>query len=416
MLLYQHVAGELLSKAVDMTVTRIRAKGVTVMGLSDTKIRNAKTGRLSDGQGLYLLVKSKGKGWWRFDYRINGKRKCLSMGTYPDVSLSAARDKRAEARKLVAQNIDPSEQRKKEKQARTGADTFESVARLWVTAQAADWSDGHAKRVLGRLEKDVFPVIGSKPAGEVTAADMIALVRRIEARGATYTANRARRDCSKVFGFAIAHGDAERDPAADIKGAMSATKTKHFASITDPKAVGGLLRAIDGFDGHFVTKCALQLAPLVFVRPGELRSAEWSEIDFEKAEWRIPADKMKSRRVHIVPLSTQAIGILQELHKLTGQGRYLFPSVRTDSRPMSENTLNAALRRLGYTKDEMTAHGFRSMASTLLNEQGYNFDWIERQLAHAEKNSVRAAYNYADYLQERKQMMQEWGCLLDQLK
>ena len=372
------------------------------MGLTDTKIKNAKPGRLTDGYGLYLLVKSKGRGWWRLDYRFAGKRKCISMGTYPEVKLADARKRRDETRSLIASGVDPSKARKAEKYTRSGANSFETIARNWYKSQLVRWGDGHAARILTRFERDVFPVIGSQPIAEVTALDMIEVVRKIEMRGAAYTSKRVRSECSSVFGYAIAHGDVERNPAEDIKGAMPATKTTHFASIQDPKKVGALLAAIDGYDGHFVTKCALRLAPLVFVRPGELRNAEWKEFDFKNAEWRIPAEKMKAGRIHIVPMSTQALAVLKDLKELTGQGRYLFPSVRTDSRPMSDNTINAALRGMGYTKKEMTGHGFRSMASTLLNEQDYNENWIERQLAHTEKNSVRAAYNYADHLPERK--------------
>jgi integrase len=266
-----------------------------------------------------------------------------------------------------------------------------------------------------RLEQNIFPWIGRRPITEVTAPELLSALRRIEARGANETAHRILKICGQVFRYAIVTGRGERDLSGDLRGALSPVRKKHHASITDPTQVAKLLRAIDGYEGFFVTKCALKLAPLFFVRPGELRRAEWSEFDFEKVEWRIPAEKMKMRQLHIVPLSTQAIAILQELHALTGNGKYLFPGVRTLKRPMSENTVLGALRRLGYTTDEMTGHGFRSMASTLLNEQAWNRDAIERQLAHGERNNIRVAYNYAEYLPERRKMMQHWADYLDEL-
>jgi len=273
----------------------------------------------------------------------------------------------------------------------------------------------HGERILRRLEVDIFPWIGKRPISEIMAPEILAALRRIENRGAIETAHRAHQNVSQVFRYAIATGRAERDPSADLRGALEPVKKRHLASITDPKAIGDLLRAINDYKGFFVTKCALRLAPLVFVRPGELRKAEWKEINFENAEWRIPAEKMKMRSVHIVPLSMQAIAILKEVESLTGHGKYVFTGVRTIHRPMSENTVTGALRRLGYTSDEMTGHGFRSMASTLLNEQGWNRDAIERQLAHSERNDIRAAYNYAEYLPERRKMMQYWADYLDGL-
>jgi integrase len=387
------------------------------MPLSDTAVRNAKPKdkpyKLSDEKGLYLLVASVGK-YWRFDYRFAGKRKTLALGVYPDVSLKEARERRDEARKLIAQGVDPSAQRKATKTVL--AETFEAIAREWLAKFSPSWTPEHAERITRRFERDVFPWIGTRPIREVAAPELLTVLRRIEERGALDTAHRAHQNCGQVFRYAVATGRAERDPSADLRGALPPANDKHHASITDPKAVGALLRAIEGYQGSFVTKCALRLAPFVFVRPGELRGAEWSEIDFDKAEWRIPASKMKMREQHIVPLSTQALSILRELHPLTGTGRYLFPSERTGERPMSENTVNAALRRLGYSKDEMTGHGFRSMASTLLNEQGWHRDAIERQLAHAERNAVRAAYNYAEHLPERRRMMQSWADYLDGLK
>ncbi|WP_417535992.1 tyrosine-type recombinase/integrase [Methylophaga sp.] len=397
------------------------------MPLSDIKIRNAKPGlkpdgtvtnkfyRMSDERGLYLEVSMNGGKYWRFKYRINGKEKRISLGVYPDVSLKLARDRREECRKKVADGVDPSELRKAKKIAEAGMESFEFVAREWHVKHKINWSESHANRTLKRLENDVFPWLGKQNIADITPPQLLQILRRVENRGALETAHRIHQVCGQIFRYAVATGRAERDSAADLKGALPPAKPKHHASITEPKKIAGLLRSINGYSGAFITSCALKLAPLVFVRPGELRRAEWSEIDLEQAEWRIPAVKMKMKTIHIVPLSNQAIEILKELEPLTGNGKFLFPSVRTINRPMSENTVNGALRRLGYTKDDMTGHGFRSMASTLLNEQGWNKDAIERQLAHSERDGVRAAYNYAEYLPERKKMMQAWADYLDKL-
>ncbi|NJD05586.1 MAG: DUF4102 domain-containing protein [Methylococcaceae bacterium] len=393
------------------------------MPLTDTAIRNAKPGekpvKLADEKGLFLLIVPAGGKWWRLKYRFGGKEKLLSLGTYPEVGLKDARDKRDDARKQLAQGIDPGETRKAMKAAQSAdADTFEVVAREWHTKFSPTWTAEHAERILSRFQRDVFPWIGGRPIREITAPDLLTVLRRIESRGALDTAHRAHQNCGQVFRYAVATGRAERDPTGDLRGALPPAKDKHHASITDPQAIGDLLRAIEGYQGSFVTKSAMQLAPLVFVRPGELRSAEWSEIDMDKSEWRIPAEKMKMRDPHIVPLSVQAVAILREIRPLTGRGRYVFPSARTPNgdRCMSENAVLAALRRMGYAKDEMTGHGFRSMASTLLNEQGWHRDAIERQLAHAERNAVRAAYNYAEHLPERRRMMQAWADYLHGLK
>ena len=294
--------------------------------------------------------------------------------------------------------------------------SFEKVAREWYQRFQPKWSPSHSLDIIQRLEKNIFPQLGSHPIREITASELLAAIRLIEGRGAVESARRVLQMCGQVFRYAIATGQANRDIAADLRGALPPAREKHHASITDPRGVAQLLRAIDGYEGSLVACCALRLAPLVFVRPGELRHAEWAEIDFEKAEWRIPAEKMKMREQHIVPLSRQAVAILRKLHPLTGSGTYVFPSIRTPARPMSENTVLAALRRMGYTKDEMTGHGFRSMASTLLNEQGWNRDAIERQLAHGERNAVRAAYNFAEFLPERRRMMQAWADYLAKLK
>ncbi|MCG7928336.1 MAG: tyrosine-type recombinase/integrase [Candidatus Thiodiazotropha taylori] len=390
------------------------------MALTDTAVRNAKPKekayKLFDGGGLFLMINPKGSRYWRLKYRFQGKEKLLALGVYPDVSLKTARDRRDAARTHIADDIDPSEVRKATKAAQSEADSFEAVAREWWGQREPNWSKTHSSRIMLRLNKDVFPWIGKRTIGEITAPELLTVLRRIENRGAVETAHRIHQSCGQIFRYAVATGRAERDPSADLKGALPPTRQKHHASITDPKKIGELLRAIEGYEGSFVTRCALQLASLTFVRPGELRHAEWSEIDIDKAEWRIPAEKMKMNIVHIVPLSSQSLSVLRDIQPLTGRGKYVFPSVRSLRRPMSENTVNAALRRLGYTKDEMTGHGFRSMASTILNEQGWHRDAIERQLAHAERNSVRAAYNYAEHLPERVKMMQAWADYLDSLK
>ncbi len=391
------------------------------MPLTDAAVRNAKatdkTLRLKDERGLYLEVSPKGGKWWRLRYWLASKENRLSLGVYPDVSLKEARERRDEARKLIAKGIDPSAARKEEKaEAAAEALTFEHVAREWYERFKPKWSPSHSLDVIQRLEKNVFPSLGPRPIRDITAPELLAAVRLIEGRGAVESARRILQMCGQVFRYAIATGQADRDIAAALRGSLPPAREKHHASITDPKAVAQLLRAIDGYQGSMVACCALRLAPLVFVRPGELRHAEWSEIDLDKAEWRIPAEKMKMREQHVVPLSRQAVAILRELHPLTGAGRYVFPSIRTSARPMSENTVLAALRRMGYTKDEMTGHGFRSMASTLLNEQGWNRDAIERQLAHGERNAVRAAYNFAEHLPERRRMMQAWADYLEKIK
>ncbi len=392
---------------------------VTVM-LTPSAVRNAKPKakayKLTDGRGMYLLVKPDGARWWRFDYRrpVIAKRNTLSLGTYPDVSLKKARVRREEARALLTDGIDPGDQRKAKAEAE--ADTFEAIAREWHAKHAPNWSADHADRIMTRLEKDVFPWIGRKPIANLTAPDVLGILRRVDARGARDTAHRVHQHCGQVFRYAVATGRASIDPTPALRGAIPPTRTKHHASITDPDRVGELLRAIDGYQGSNVTRAALQLAPLAFVRPGELRQAEWSEFDLDKAEWRIPAERMKMNAPHIVPLAGQAVAILRDLAPLTGSGRYLFPGLRTRARPMSENTVNAALRRMGFDRDTMTGHGFRSMASTLLNEQGWHRDAIERQLAHAERDAVRAAYNYAEHLPERRKMMQAWADYLDSLR
>lgn len=337
------------------------------------------------------------------------------MGVYPDVSLKEARNRRDEARLQLANGVDPGEVRRAAKG--VGEDTFEAVAREWLHKMRARWVDSHYTKIVRRLEKDLFPWLGTRPVNEISAPELLVCLRRIEARGAVETAHRAKSTAGQVLRYAIATGRAERDISADLRGALEAKAKKHHASITEPAGIGALLRAIEGYQGDHVTRCALELAPLTFVRPGELRHAEWTEIDMEGAEWRIPSAKMKMNAAHIIPLSRQALAVLDDLRPLTGRGKYLFPGVRTAERPMSENTINAALRRLGYSKEQMTGHGFRSMASTRLNEsQLWHRDAIERQLAHGERNNVRAAYNYAEHLEERRKMMQWWADYLDDLR
>lgn len=392
------------------------------MPLTDTACRaakpQAKPCKLKDDGGLFLLVNTNGSRWWRLRYTFAGKEQMLSLGTYPDIGLKDARNRRDEARKLIANGINPSLKRQQDKRQITEAVTnsFETVAREWFAKFAPTWAPSHGDKIIRRFERDVFPWLGAREVGGITAPELLAVLRKVEARGAVETAHRALQNCGQVFRYAVATGRAGRDPSRDLRGALPPVRQEHHASIIEPKAIGELLRSIDGYQGSLVTRCALQLAPLVFVRPGELRRAEWVEIDLDGREWRIPAEKMKSRAVHIVPLSTQAAAVLCELHPLTGRGRYVFPGGRGPSRCMSENGVLSALRRMGYSGDQMTGHGFRSMASTLLNEQGWKRDAIERQLAHGERDKVRAAYNYAEHLPERRKMMQAWADYLEELK
>lgn len=394
------------------------------MALTDTAVRNAKPTdkprKLADEKGLFLQIHPNGSKYWRFKYRFGGKEKLLALGVYPDIGLKEAREKRDKARTLLANETDPGAAKQQAKQARkeAAANSFEAMAQLWLETIAPNIKQKSLEKHQKFLDQDVYPSIGSRPVSEITAPDLLAIIKRIDSRGANDIARRVHSMCGRIFRYAVGHGMCQRDPSRDIELAdiLGEARTKHHASITNPKEAGALLRAIDGFTGAFTTRCAMRLAPFVFVRPGELRHAEWSEFDLDKGEWRIPASKMKMKEQHIVPLSKQAVAILREIQPLTGAGRFVFPGERTTSRPMSENTINGALRRLGYTKDEMTGHGFRSMASTLLHELGYPHAVIERQLAHGERNKVAAAYNYAEYLPDRRKMMQEWADYLDKLK
>ncbi len=390
--------------------------------LSEIKVRTAKPKekpyKLSDVDGLYLLVNTNGGKWWRFKYRYKGKEKLLSLGTYPEVSLADSRCRRDDARRQIAHGIDPGAVRKAQKEAKTEEkETFEVIAREWHGKFTPSWSAGHAVTIMSRLERDLFPWMGKRPIAEIKAPELLAVLRRVESRGALESAHRIRTIAGQVFRYAVATGRAERDPAADLKGALPQPGEKHHAAITDPKEVAPLLRAIDGYQGHFVVRCALRLAPMFFVRPGELRNAEWAEIDLDEAVWTVPAHKMKMKQSHIVPLSNQACEILTELKELTGSSKYVFPSGRSFARPMSNNAILAALRRMGYDKDTMSGHGFRAMARTILDEVlQVRPDFIEHQLAHAVRDPNGRAYNRTAHLEERRKMMQKWADYLDGLK
>lgn len=390
------------------------------MALSDTAIRTAKPAekarKLADEKGMYLLIQPSGARLWRMDYRFDNKRKTLALGTYPDTGLALAREKRDTARKLLAQEIDPAAQRKQDKHERkvSQENTFEAVARDWMKTKGKEWTAGYAAKTRACLKRHAFPSMGSKPIKEITAPELLAMLRVIEKRGTVDMAHRIQQHCGAVFRYGIATGLLSADPTKP-SGALSTVKAEHYAALTDPKDFADLLRSIDEYRGEVTTKVAMQMLACTFQRTKEVRFAEWRQIDFEAALWRIPPEVMKMREAHLVPLSTQMITDLKELHALTGSGRLLYPSTTNRDRPISENTVTYALARMGY-KGRMTGHGFRSVASTILNEQGYRRDVIERQLAHAERNQVRAAYNRAKYLSERKAMMQEWADYLDKLK
>jgi integrase len=392
------------------------------MILNNQKIQTAKPKekpyKLFDIDGLYLLVTEKGHKWWRFKYRFEGKEKSISLGTYPEISLADARQRRDEARRMVANRIDPASVRKAMNQAKaTDSETFEVIAREWYVMNVPIWAPSHAKTNLSRLEHDIFPWLGSRPINEIKAPELLAVLRRIESRGASEVARRLRALCGQIFRYAVATGRAERDCSVELRDALSKAKQKHHAAITEPKEVAPLLRAIEGYEGGFVVKCALRLAPLFFVRPGELRNAEWTEIDLDNAQWNIPASKMKMKQPHIVPLCSQAVEILKELHPLTGNSKYLFPSGRSFTRPMSNNAILAALRRMGFDKETMTGHGFRAMARTILDEVlQVRPDYIEHQLAHAVRDPNGRAYNRTAHLEGRRKMMQLWADYLDGIK
>ena len=388
--------------------------------LTDTAIRKAKPDdkpiRMFDGGGLYLEISPTGGKWWRLKYRFDGKEKRLSLGVYPDVGLKDARERREENRKLLAAGIDVSENRKAMKSVRAerGANSFEVVTREWFAKYSPNWAAHHRDRLIRRFERDIFPWIGGRPISEITAPELLAVVRKIESRGALETAHRALGTCGQVLRYAVATGRTQRDPSGDLRGALPPTKGEHFAAVTDPKRAGELLRAINGYQGTLTVQCALRLAPLVFVRPGELRRAQWADIDLDKAEWRYTVSKTDTQ--HIVPLCKQAVAILREVHGLTGAGQYVFPGGRSPKRPMSDNAILAALRRMGIGKDEMSGHGFRAMARTILDEVlGVRPDFIEHQLAHAVRDPNGRAYNRTAHLPERRKMMQQWADYLDSL-
>lgn len=395
-----------------------------IVPLSDLQVKNSKPKntayKLTDGDGLYILVTPSGGKLWRLDYSYDGKRKTLSFGSYPEITLSNARDSRRDARALLANNVDPRAVVKAQKaqeqiQSEIETCTFEKVAKDWLEKNSPLWSDSHIKTITSRLERDVYPVFGSRPVISITRNDVKCLMEKVAARGTIETADRIKLYCRQILRYALNNDLVQSNPVDDMKDILPKRTAGHHAALTDPKDVAQLLRAIDGFEGSFVVKCALQLAPQLFVRPGELRAAEWSAINVEDAEWRYYISKTDTH--HIVPLSKQAIDILNALHPLTGSGKYVFPCHRTPSRCMSENALIAALRRLGYTKEEMTPHGFRATARTILDEVLHQrVDFIEHQLAHAVKDPNGRAYNRTAHLVERKKMMQLWADYLDGLK
>jgi integrase len=390
------------------------------MPLTDTVIRNAKPRakpyKLADAAGLYLEVMPTGARYWRLRYRFGGRDTRLAVGVYPEVTLAEARTRRDDARATLRNGDDPGAiKRARKVAAKLGtAESFRAIADEWLAKQKpslAAVTYAKAEWMIG-----LVPSLHALPIAAITPPDVLAALRKLESAGTLETAHRVKQRLGQVFRYAVATGRAQRDPTADLRGALAPVVSKSHAAVTDPAAVGDLLRALHGYQGQPATAAALKLAPLLFVRPGNLRAMEWAELDLDAAEWRIPAGKMKMREAHVVPLASQAVAILRELQPLTGRGRYCFPSLRTADRPMSENTVNTALRRLGFDGDTMTGHGFRAMASTRLNEMGWPPDVIERQLAHAERSKVRAAYNRAQYMAERQKMMAAWADYLDQLR
>jgi integrase len=394
------------------------------MALTDTFLRQVKHSgapagdKHTDGQALHLLVNAAGK-YWRLSYRFDGKQKTLALGVYPAVTLASARERRDAARKLLANGIDPGQAKREGKQAKivAAANTFELVARQWLGKVAASRSASTQDKVTAWLEHDVFPALGKIQISDIKPRDVLAVVQKVETRGAIDSAHRIKQVCGQIFRFAVAIDLVERDITADLRGALSAVPKANYAAITEPKQAGALMRAIFDYNGHPAAVAALKLAPLLFVRPGELRAAEWLEIDLDAAQWRIPGSKMKMKVEHLVPLATQAVELLRDLHKISGHGKYVFPSLRTSQACMSENTVNAALRGMGYGKEVMTGHGFRAMARTIMDEVlGERVDLIEHQLAHAVKDVNGRAYNRTAHLPARREMMQRWADYLDKLR
>ena len=404
---------------------QVPTDGIESMPLTDTFVKNVKpagspTGeKHTDGQGLYLHVKTAGK-YWRMNYRFMDKQKTLAIGVYPEVSLAKARKRRDQAREQLAEGVDPAAAKRLDRQAKAdaAANTFEALAKSWLIKTAPKRAEVTQTRIAGLLAKDVFPFIGKVPVMELRARDVLdKVLRRIEKRGSIDTAHRAKQICGQILRYAVSTGMAERDVTVDLRGALEAIPDAHFAAITEPKLAGQLLRSIHGYTGYPATVAALKLAPLLFVRPGELRQAEWAEVDFETCEWRIPGSKMKMGVDHIVPLATQSVGILREVYQLTGHGRFVFPSLRTGERPMSDGAINSALRAMGYSNEVHTAHGFRAMARTILDEVlEERVDLIEHQLAHTVKDPNGRAYNRTAHLPARRAMMQRWADYLDKLR
>lgn len=394
------------------------------MPLTDTAIRTAKPKerayKLFDGGGLYLEVAPAGGKWWRLKYRIGGREKRISLGVYPTVGLKEARERREAAKKLLSQAIDPGEHKKQAKAAAAEAveqaTTFEAVAREWYGKKHIAWTPGHQKKILSRLENQLFPCLGNRPFSSLEVSDYLGAIQKAEARGAIETAHRLAQLCGQISRYARISGIAKHDMAAGLTEALSPVQTKHYAAITSPTDLGHLLLAIDAYQGEPAICHSLRILPYVFVRSGELRGAMWEEIDLDAAEWIIPAERMKMRRPHVIPLARQVVKLLHSMRDYSGTQGLVFPSSFSASRCISDMGLLNALRRMGYGKEVMTVHGFRTTASTLLNEQEYNRDWIEAQLAHAERNAIRDAYNRAEYLPERRRMMQEWADYLDSLK
>lgn len=392
--------------------------------LTDTQVKTAKpkakTYTLADGGGMYLEISPIGSKIWRLAYRQqSGKSNRLTFGAYPEVSLIEARSKRATARKIIADDGDPAQVKRDAKFARAAAavHTFEDQAREWLAKTAADRAESTQKKNTSWLEKNIFPSIGAMPISQIKPRDVLVALHKIEKRGAIESAHKIKQLCGQVFRFAVAAGLAERDVTADLRDALSAVPEAHYAAITEPNQVAALLRSIHAYSGHLYATAALRLSPMVFQRPGEVRSMEWTEVDLDVAEWRIPGHKMKMRSDHIVPLATQAVDLLRGLNAVTGHGKYVFPSIRTGDRCMSENTINAALRSMGYSKETMTGHGFRAMARTIMDEVlGERVDLIEHQLAHAVKDPNGRAYNRTAHLPARRKMMQRWADYLDKLR